>query len=100
MNQSISTRHLAKSRHGQAICQLFEMKRLFLFIGNLAGCIEENVSTREKRRPRRGDFHARNHFAPSTIPEEKWRTILVVYIHAYTQTLFIHAFGVVAKITN
>ena len=34
-----------KSHHGQAICQLFEMKRLFLFIGNLAACIVENVST-------------------------------------------------------
>ena len=50
INQSSGTRHLAKSRHGQAICQLFEMKRFFLFIGNLAECIEENVSTREKRR--------------------------------------------------
>ena len=33
------------SCHGQAICQLFEMKRFFLFIGNLAACIVENVST-------------------------------------------------------
>ena len=39
------------SRLGQAIYQLFEMKRLFLFIGNLAACIEENVSTQAEEQP-------------------------------------------------
>ena len=34
----------SQSRHGQVICQLFEMKRFFLFIGNLA-FIVENFST-------------------------------------------------------
>ena len=69
------------------------MKRLFLFIGNLAGCIEENVSTREKRRPRRGDFHARNHFAPSTIPEEKWRTTRSLYTCIHTNLIYTRIWG-------
>ena len=37
VNQNIGTRQ--KSRHGQVICQLFEVKRFFLIIGNLVACI-------------------------------------------------------------
>ena len=56
------------SHHGQAICQLFEMKRLFLFIGNFAACIVENVSTQTEEQPlcktytRRSELFRTTHF--------------------------------------
>ena len=56
------------SCHGQAICQLFEMKRFFLFIGNLAACIVENVSTLAEEQPlcktysRWSELFRTNHF--------------------------------------
>ena len=39
INVKIRTSVASYIHHGQAICQLFEMKRLFLFIGNLAASI-------------------------------------------------------------
>ena len=59
---------ISKSCHGQAICQLFEMKRFFLFIGNLAASIVENVSTQAEEQPlgktytRRSELFRTNHF--------------------------------------
>ena len=56
------------SRHGQAICQLFEMKRFFLFIGNLAASTVENVSIQAEEQPlcktytRRSELFRTNHF--------------------------------------
>ena len=78
VNQSIGTRHLAKSRHGQAICQLFEMKRFFLFIGNLAGCIED---TREKA-TRGGVIFTRARVSLPLLSLRKNGGLLAVYIHA------------------
>ena len=67
VNQNISI-DTSQSRHGQATCQLFEMKRFFLFIGNLATCTVENVSTRAEEQPlcqtysRRSELFRTNHF--------------------------------------
>ena len=76
------------------------MKRFFLFIGNLAGCIEEKVSTREKRRHAVGDFHARSRsrFAPSTIPEEKWGTTRSLYTCIDTTPIYTRLWGRVQKL--
>ena len=53
---------------GKAIYQLLEMERFFLFIGNLAACIVENVSTWAEEQQlckpysRRSELFRTNHF--------------------------------------
>ena len=67
VNENIGTQHWLEPLE-QAIYQLFEMKRLFLFIGNLAAGIEENVSTQAEEQPlckpysRRSELFRTNHF--------------------------------------
>ena len=98
VNQSIGTRHFAKSRHGQAICQLFEMKRFFLFIGNLAECIEENVSTREKRRHAAGWFSRALAFRFLYYPWGKWGTTRSLYTCVHTTLIYTRSWGRVQKL--
>ena len=94
------------SCHGQAICQLFEMKRLFLFIGNLAASIVENVSTQAEEQPlcktytRRSELFRTNHFwrvdkvSDEIKPHDKKQEILqqslIVVTFFYRKSFLLH----------